>query len=233
MFKYLILPIFFLAGVMFIIPWVSAGYEQVAEISLTGIQLVTGYEVSASGITGLGSNSIRVAPDPIAISVLGIVLLGCLAFFIKGKTGSIMCALLGFLGAGLMVVLMMGLDSNPGALALNLVEIADIEFLAGFWLTLAAMALAGLVAVIDLSLVKKPAVDQAQYIPSREVDDYQQAYPPVGYAPERSAPRLVNPAQTGSAPAADVCHLLPQMRGKNYPGNGLLPPLWVKLIRLP
>lgn len=156
------LPVFLLVGILFFLPWFSAtsGGVPVAEIS--GLQLITGYDVTVPGAQGEPAVFQKIQPNPLAISIVGIILLGCLAFFIRGKLSSIISLMLGFFGAALLMVLQFNLEghlSAPGA-------VAEINYLPVFWFVLAAFVLAAVISVIDLLLPGKSAIDE-RYLPKR------------------------------------------------------------------
>jgi hypothetical protein len=151
---YILILIFFLMPFMDL----SCGGQPV--VTLSGIDMVTGKQLEDPGAYGgYGAEAPKIDPEPLAILALLAAGGGLILSFVKGKTGSVLAALVGAAGFVTMLLLKSRIDHQVLTEGEGLVT---VEYRIGYWLVLLAFVVtAGLFAFFSAQPPPAEAAGQA------------------------------------------------------------------------
>jgi hypothetical protein len=128
--------IFGIAILCFLLPWVNFSCQGQHVATFTGLELVTGTTIQQQGTFGQSQNK-KADPEPLAIAVLLLTVLGLALSFLKGGKASLILAIVG----ALTFIMLFLLKSKIEADAANQSQGAiHTEYAIGFWLALIASA---------------------------------------------------------------------------------------------
>lgn len=113
--------------VMFLLPWFAITCAGQEIITVTGIDMVTGFEYEIPEMAE------RASPEVLAIVVFSIGIIAVGAYFIRGKDGRIIRGVLATLGFIFLLVLKFKIDDIIGKAGQGLFQ---TSYLFAFWVTL-------------------------------------------------------------------------------------------------
>jgi len=135
--------LFVLSLLLFLLPWVNVSCSGQTVASISGIEMVTGTQVSAQSQYGR-SRSQKVETEPVAVILLLVTLAG-LVGFAEIKNIKIIEAILGGLGIILMIILQLKLNGDAGKAKFSL----SWQF--AYWLNLLVY-----IGITVISIIKLP-----------------------------------------------------------------------------
>ena len=142
----IVLGIFLLAIIFFLLPWVNISCAGTHVITISGLDMVTG----SYDITDVEKfNDTNAESEPLAIWTLVAAGVGLIASLFVWKIGFVIRILSGLAGIGLLIALKIKLGNDIANQIGNEMEgIIQINYLAGYWLTMTAFAAASIVSAI-------------------------------------------------------------------------------------
>jgi hypothetical protein len=160
MVRIITLGIFLLAIIFFLLPWMSVSCAGEDLVRVSGMDMVTGsYDVPGNeDFTGTSGET-----EPLAIWALGVAAVGLIFSLFTSDFSRVLRTLSGLAGIGLLIGLKMKIGNDIGAeLPAEASGLVQINYLIGYWLTLAAFAAAAFISAVKpkfgLKIVKVPEV---------------------------------------------------------------------------
>lgn len=129
-----------LALIMFLLPWVAITCAGQELMTVTGLEMVTGFDYETT------EQLERASPEVLAIVVLIIGLIGVGAYFLRGKNGPIIRGVFATLGFIFLLALKFKIDSDIGKEGQGLFQ---ASYLFGFWVTLISFITAAILNFLD------------------------------------------------------------------------------------
>jgi len=152
------LGIFLLAIIFFLLPWVSISCAGEELVQVSGLDMVTGsYDVPGNeDFAGASGET-----EPLAIWALGAAGAGLIFSLFTSNFSRVLRVLSGLAGIGLLVWLKIKIGNDVGAdLFAEANGFVQVNYLYGYWLTIAAFAAAAIISAIKpkfgLKIVKVP-----------------------------------------------------------------------------
>jgi phosphatidylserine synthase len=130
--------IFGIAIVCFLLPWVNFSCQGQHVATFTGLELVTGTTIQQQGTFGQSQNK-KANPEPLAIAVLLLTVLGLALSFQKGGKASLIPTIVGALTLILLFLLKSKIETDAANQSQGAIH---TEYAIGFWLALIASVLA-------------------------------------------------------------------------------------------
>lgn len=124
--------------ICFLLPWVSFTCQDKPVATLTGLQLVTGTEIKQQGMWGQPKNQ-KIDPEPLAIVVLSLAVIGLALSFIKSKKSAIVPMIVSLAGLIFLFLLKSKIETDATKQTQGAIQVA---FEVGFWLTLISFIIA-------------------------------------------------------------------------------------------
>ena len=157
------LGIFLLAVIFFLLPWVSISCAGEDLVQISGMDMVTGsYELPVDeGMPTAGET------EPLAIWALGAAAIGLIFTLFSSQFARVIPVLAGLAGIGLLVWLKIKIGNDiSGELPAEAAGLIQVNYLYGYWLTLAAFAAATIMSAVKSNFgfkivkVTEPPVSQ-------------------------------------------------------------------------
>jgi len=152
------LGIFLLAIVFFLLPWVSVSCAGEDLVRVSGMDMVTGsYDVPGNEEFAATNGE----TEPLAIWVLGVAAVGLIFSLFTSDFSRVLRVLSGLAGIGLLIWLKIKIGNDVSAgLPAEASGLVQVNYLYGYWLTLAAFAGGAIMSAVKskfgLKIVKVP-----------------------------------------------------------------------------
>ena len=135
--------LFLLALMCFALPWMHVSCQGQRIATLTGIQMVTGTTIQQQGMGMFGQRKAqKIPPEPFAIIVCIITVIGLVMGFIRGRTSSMFSGAAGAIACILLLILKTKIETDAFRESQGLLH---VDYAIGFWffaiLCMAAVAL--------------------------------------------------------------------------------------------